>query len=77
MVSRDCCLALPHGAIGLSVDCDCGISWSYSLTFLVVHSHNSDVESTHENLEFIIVYILKRKSFVTVYYLCFLQYGPS
>ena len=26
------------------------------LLFLVVHSHNSDVESTHEILEFIIVY---------------------
>ena len=28
-----CSLALLHGAVGLSAVCDCGISWSYSLTF--------------------------------------------
>ena len=26
-------VALPHGAVGWSAVCDCGISWSYSLTF--------------------------------------------
>ena len=26
LVSRDCCVALPHVAIGLSSVCDCGIS---------------------------------------------------
>ena len=26
LVSRDCCVALPRGAMGLSVVCDCGIS---------------------------------------------------
>ena len=30
-----CCVALPHDATGLSVVCDCGISWSYSLTILL------------------------------------------
>ena len=30
-VSHDCCVALPHGATGLSAVCDCGISCSYSL----------------------------------------------
>ena len=30
-MSRDGCVALPRGAIGLSAVCDCGISWSYSL----------------------------------------------
>ena len=25
-VSRDCCVALPHDAMGLSAVCDCGIS---------------------------------------------------
>ena len=34
-MSRDCCVALPHGAMGLSAVCDCGISLSYSLTFLI------------------------------------------
>ena len=26
LVSRDCCVALSHGATGLSAICDCGIS---------------------------------------------------
>ena len=26
-------MALPYGAVGRSAVCDCGISWSYSLTF--------------------------------------------
>ena len=30
-MSRDCCVALPRGVMGLSAVCDCGISWSYSL----------------------------------------------
>ena len=29
---RDCYVALPRGAIGLSAICDCGISWSFLLT---------------------------------------------
>ena len=29
-----CSVALPHGAVGWSAVCDCGISWSYSLTLL-------------------------------------------
>ena len=32
--SRDGWAALPRGATGLSAVCDCGISWSYSLTIL-------------------------------------------
>ena len=32
LVSRDFCVALPQGAIGLSAVCDCDISRSYSLT---------------------------------------------
>ena len=28
-----CSMALPHGAVGWSVVCDCGISLSYSLAF--------------------------------------------
>ena len=26
LVSRDCCVAIPRGAMGLSAVCDCGIS---------------------------------------------------
>ena len=32
LVSRDCRVALPHDATGLSAVCDCVISSSYSLT---------------------------------------------
>ena len=31
-MSRDCCVALPRGAMGLSAVCGYGISWSFSLT---------------------------------------------
>ena len=34
-MSRNCCVALPCGAMGLSAVCDCGISWSYSLIFVL------------------------------------------
>ena len=29
--SYNCYISLPHGAMGWSVVCDCGISWSYLL----------------------------------------------
>ena len=32
LVSRDCCVAVPHDATGLSAVYDCGISLSYSPT---------------------------------------------
>ena len=35
LVSRDCCVAPPHDATALSAVCDCGISWSYSVTVLL------------------------------------------
>ena len=34
-----CSVSLPHGAVGLSAVCDYGISWSYSLFFVVIHNH--------------------------------------
>ena len=37
LVSHDCCVALTHDAMGLSAVCDCGISWSYSLTIFGVN----------------------------------------
>ena len=36
LVSCGCCVALPHNATGLTANCDCGISWSYSLFLSVV-----------------------------------------
>ena len=32
-----CSLTLPHGAVGWSAVCECGISWSYSLFFTLSH----------------------------------------
>ena len=40
-MSCDGCVALPRGAMGLSAVCDCGISWSYSLTILARFPHIS------------------------------------
>ena len=37
-MSRDGCVALPHGAMVLSAVCNCGISCSYSLTIFVKES---------------------------------------
>ena len=34
-MSRDCCVALPRGAMGLSAVCDCGIPDHTHLLFLV------------------------------------------
>ena len=33
LVSLDCCVALPHSAMGLFAVCDCGISYSYCYYF--------------------------------------------
>ena len=49
LVSHDCCVALPHDAMGLSAVCDCGISWSYSLTILTNVSLNPG-SSVHFNI---------------------------
>ena len=45
-MSRDCCVALPRGAIGLSAFCDFGISWSYSLTIF----HMEELSCVEENI---------------------------
>ena len=39
LVAHECCVTLPHGVTGLSVVCDCGMSWSYSLIIFDVHSY--------------------------------------
>ena len=36
-VVTPCSMSLPDGAVGWSVVCDCGISWSYSLGVFVGH----------------------------------------
>ena len=51
-VSRDCFVALPRGAMGLSAVCDCGISWSYSLTILT-NSDSPSIENPNKFLNLI------------------------
>ena len=48
LVSRDCCVALPRGAMGLSAAFDCGISWSYSLTILVKSLFRRTIRETRK-----------------------------
>ena len=50
LVSRDGWAALPRGATGLSAVCDCGISWSYSLTILEALSSELHSGGPWENL---------------------------
>ena len=49
LVSYDCCVAFPLGAMGLSAVCDCDSFRSFSLTILGVIYANSDGfgESAH------------------------------
>ena len=44
LVSRDGWAAPPRGATGLSTVCDCGISWSYSLTIFPVSNIDLEIE---------------------------------
>ena len=48
---RDCSVALPHGAMGLSAVCECGISRSYSLTIFTVKNsaHSVGISSGSAN----------------------------
>ena len=40
-MSYDCSVVLPHGAVGWSAVCDCGISGSYSLIFRQSYANRS------------------------------------
>ena len=51
-MSRDCCVALPRGTMGLSAVCDCGISWSYSLT---IFDLGSDLGKKEKRSKFLVV----------------------
>ena len=44
---RECCVALPRGAIGLSAVCDCFISRPYSLCILNVRRLRLISRATH------------------------------
>ena len=39
LVARDWCVVLTHDGTGLSAVCDCGISWSYSLTIFAKNNN--------------------------------------
>ena len=47
-MSRDCWVAIPLSAMGLSEICDCDISQSYSLFLGVIHANSDGFgESAH------------------------------
>ena len=46
-LSPYCSVSLPRGAMGWPVVCDCGISWSNSLTFCVVNSEMYTIKRYH------------------------------
>ena len=48
-MSRDCCVALPRGAMGSSAACDCGISCSYSLTIFNENVTSFPVNKHYQN----------------------------
>ena len=62
-MSRDGCVALPHGSMGLSAVCYCGISWSYSLAILV---------QKHEK-----IFYLKTQGLEHLYLVCSIIYWTS
>ena len=67
-MSRECCVALPRGAIGLSVVCDCGISRSYSLSILNVRRLRLISRATHiKHVFFHFVVYLFLKIFLVKY----------
>ena len=49
-MSRDCCVALSRGAMGLSAVCDCNISRSYLILFWGVINANSYGSDDSANL---------------------------
>ena len=40
-----CYVTLPHGAVGWSAVCECGISWSYSLTFYIYNEQKGNTKT--------------------------------
>ena len=40
LVSPDCCVVIPRGAMGLSAVCDCGFTLSYSFTIFIASQYN-------------------------------------
>ena len=60
LVPRDCCVALPRGATGLSTVCDCGNSWSYS--FIILYIANSFFEGFQSVLCMLFNFYWKKKS---------------
>ena len=51
-----CAGCLSRGAVGLSVVCDCGISWLYSLAFFALNFNSHEQTQLIPFLCFIIVY---------------------
>ena len=52
LVSCDCCVALPCDSISLSAACDCGISWSYSLTIFGAKSNKNVIQQKVQRITY-------------------------
>ena len=74
-VSRDCCVAPTRGAMGLSAACDRSISWSYSLTILIVRRSSLISHVTHiKHVLFqFVVYLYKDSSCLAYVFVCILE----
>ena len=59
-MSRDCCVDLPCGAMGLSAVCDCGISLSYSLTIFNIYYCIAEKSSAFSTSDRSVLLMIKR-----------------
>ena len=60
-------MALPHSAVGWSALCDCGILWSYSLTFfLIIISELSFIVDSKQQHYFSPIDLLSMKGFMSL-----------
>ena len=47
--------SIPHGAMGLSAVCDCGISLSYSLTIFLDYSNGKMASTARSHVEGVVM----------------------
>ena len=67
LVSCDCCVALPRGAMGLSAFCDCGISWSYSLFLKILLQEGISEPVFHVSI------VYKSKKYWKAFFFCIIK----
>ena len=63
-MSYDCSVVLPHGAVGWSAVCDCGISGSYLLIFRQSYANRSALYM--KIIKFNTITVLNTESLISV-----------